>query len=82
MGTHEWRWWEEFEKTERPVDRGQRNAVIIRWVVTAGWFVLALFKLLAGAWLFALVYAIVGVAFFVAYGIGFRRYGNQPGPDG
>jgi len=46
-------------------------------VVTAGWAVLALFKLLAGAGLFALAYAVAGVGFFVAYGVGVRRHRNR-----
>ena len=77
MGTHEWRWWEEFEQTEPGRDHGQRNALVLRWVVTAGWAVLALFKLLAGAWLFALAYAVASVGFFIAYGVGVRRHRNR-----
>ena len=82
MGTHEWRWWEEFEKTAPNHDQSRRNATVIRWVVTAGWSILALFKLMAGAWLFALVYAALAAGFFVAYGFGFRRQQRRRGPDG
>ena len=82
MGTHEWRWWEEFEKTEPHRDQSRRNATIIRWAVTGGWSILALFKLLAGAWVFALVYAVFAVGFFVAYSFGFRRQQRRRGPEG
>ncbi len=82
MDTHEWRWWEEFEKTEPAGDGQRRNALVIRWVVTAGWAVLAIFKLLSGAWVFASAYAVVGVGFFVAYGIGSHRHRRRTGPDG
>jgi len=81
MGGREWRWWEEFAETDpdsaHTADRRRqaerRLAVVLRWAATAGWSVLAVFKALEGAWLFALVYAACAVGFFVAYGVASRR---------
>ncbi len=83
MKGREWRWWEEFEKSDpssgpAPEDHPRterRNAVIFRWVVTVGWSVLAVSKAVAGAWLFAAAYAVCAVGFFVALGIASRRIG-------
>jgi len=81
VGRRDWRWWEEFERTD-PVSGAEdspapstehRNAVIVRWAVTVGWSVLAVFKVWEGAWLFAAAYAVCAVGFFVAYGVAARR---------
>jgi hypothetical protein len=81
VGRRDWRWWEEFERTDpvagtsdvpQPATE-RRNAVIIRWVVTVGWSVLAVFKVWEGAWLFAAAYAVCAIGFFFAYGVAARR---------
>jgi len=80
MTGREWRWWEEFEETDSGSDsvddrrRAERRvATVLRWAATAGWSLLAVFKALDGAWLFALGYAACAVGFFVAYGVASRR---------
>ncbi len=81
MTGREWRWWEEFEETDRGSDsiddrrrRAERRvAIVLRWAATVGWSLLAVFKALDGAWLFALGYAACAVGFFVAYGVASRR---------
>jgi len=84
VGRRDWRWWEEFERTDSGPGPGTgsptdaRNALIVRWVVTVGWSVLAVFKVLEGAWLFAGAYAVCAVGFFVAYGIVARRRKSPP----
>jgi len=81
VGPRDWRWWEEFERTD-PVPGStatpgpsteRRNALIVRWVVTAGWSALAVFKVSEGAWAFAAAYTVCAVGFFVAYGVAARR---------
>ena len=87
MAGREWRWWEEFERTDPESDstparrwRAERRvAVVLRWAATLGWSVLAVFKAREGAWLFALGYAACAVGFFVAYGVAARR--RRPPPD-
>jgi len=81
MGRREWRWWEEFEETDpdsgSAEDRRRsaelRIVVVLRWAATLGWSLLALFKALDGAWVFASCYAACAVGFFVAYGVASRR---------
>jgi len=81
MSRREWRWWEEFDETDpgsKSSGDGRRRAelraaVVLRWAATVGWSLLAVFKALDGAWLFALGYAACAVGFFVAYGVASRR---------
>ena len=81
MAGREWRWWEEFDRTDPGSEstparrwRAQRQlAVVLRWAATLGWAILALFKALDGAWVFALVYAACAVGFFIAYGVAARK---------
>lgn len=85
MAGREWRWWEEFDKSDPDVggaDHQRRSAerqvlVVLRWAATLGWSLLALFKARSGAWLFALGYAACAVGFFVAYGVALRRRGTR-----
>jgi hypothetical protein len=84
VGAPEWQWWKEFEATEpgsgKRSWRAAWSGAAVRWVVLAGFLVLAAFKFGDGAWLFGLVYLACAIGFFVAYGIEAGRRRRSTGP--
>jgi len=84
MGTPEWQWWKELEATEKAARRqswqAAWNGQAGRWIVLAGFGVLAVFKFARGAWVFGLGYLACAVGFFVAYSIEASRRRKRPEP--